>query len=43
MRYALNDEVQSRFLSPVELPGGTAPEIVGIVLNFFSLLGVFVV
>ena len=36
MRYVRNGEVQSRFLSLIELPGGTAPEIVDVVLKVFT-------
>ena len=41
MRYVLEGEVQSRFLNLVELPGGTAPEIVDTVLKVFTSIGVF--
>ena len=36
MRYVLDGEVHSRFLGLVELPGGTAPEIVDTVLKVFT-------
>jgi hypothetical protein len=36
MRYVLNGEVHSRFLGLIELPGGTAPEIVDLILRVFT-------
>ena len=36
MHYVLDGEVHSRFLGLVELPGGTAPEIVDTVLKVFT-------
>ena len=38
MRYVLDGEVHSRFL---ELPGGTAPEIVDTVLKVFTAKSIF--
>ena len=39
MRYVLNGEVCTRFLDLIELPGGTASEIVETVLKVFTLRG----
>lgn len=36
MRYVLNGEVHSRFLGLIELPGGTAPKIVDVILRVFT-------
>ena len=36
MRYVLNGEVHSHFLSLIELSGGTAPEIVDVILRVFT-------
>ena len=40
MRYVLNGEVCTRFLDLIELPGGTASEIVETVLKVFTLRGI---
>ena len=36
MRYVLDGEVQSRFLCLIKLPGGTAPQIVDVILKVFT-------
>ena len=36
MRYVLDGEVQSCYLCLIELPGGTAPQIVDVILKVFT-------
>ena len=40
LRYVLNGEVQSRFLGLIELPGGTVPQIVDVILKVFTSRGI---
>ena len=37
LRYVLGGEIHCRFFNLVELPGGTAPEIVDAVLNVLAM------